>query len=153
MNKPYFKRLPGDPPPLRITVSRVVRFQENDPLGIVWHGRYPDYFEDARVAISDRYGIGYLDFYNAGVVTPIRQLHIDYFKPLTFNEPFTVEGLLHWSEAARVNMEFVLRNAGGEVTTSGYTVQMMMDRDHNLLLVPPPIYRAFLDRWRSGALR
>jgi len=152
MNKPYFRTQPGQPAPLSVAVPRTVRFEEVDPLGIVWHGRYPSYFEDARVALGQRFGIGYLDFYNAGVVAPIKKMHVDYHRPLVFEEPFTIEGILHWNEAARMDFEFILRNADGQVTTTGYTVQMMMDRANILLLVPPPFYREFCDRWRSGEM-
>lgn len=150
MNKPYFRRQAGQPTPLSVTVDRTVRFEEVDPLGIVWHGRYPSYFEDARVALGKQFGIGYLDFYNAGVVTPIKKMHVDYHRPLVFEEPFTIEARLHWSEAARINIEFILRNAQAQVTTTGYSVQMMMDEQHNFLLVTPPFYRAFCDRWLAG---
>jgi acyl-CoA thioester hydrolase len=142
----------GAPAPLRLTLSRRVRFEEVDPLGIVWHGRYPSYIEDARVALSDRHGIGYLDFHEQGIVAPIRTMHIDYHRPLVFKETFTVEGILHWAESARLNMEFVIRKESGEMATTGYSVQMMLDADRNLLLVPPPFYRDFMDRWKEGVL-
>ena len=79
-----------------------VTLEEVDPLGIVWHGRYPSYFEDARVALGNRFGIGYMDFYEKGIVTPIKKMHVDYHLPLTFQQPFTIEGILHWTEAARL---------------------------------------------------
>ncbi len=103
------------------------------------------------MALGDRYGIGYMDFHRNGVVTPIRKLHADYLRPLRFQEPFTVECLLHWTESTRLNIEFVLRNRAGETATTGYSVQMMLDLDGNVLLAPPPFYREFLDRWRGGA--
>jgi acyl-CoA thioester hydrolase len=152
MNKPYFPRQPGQPAPLRATVERVVRFEEVDPLGIVWHGRYPSFFEDARVALGEKYGIGYLDFYHQQVLAPIRKMHVDYFRPLMFAQHFFIEGILHYSEAARLNFEFVLRNEAGEVTSTGYTVQMMMDSEHNVLLAQPDFYLDFLARWREGRL-
>lgn len=152
MRQPYFKTAEGAPPPLRHRVERVVRFEEVDPLGIVWHGRYPGYFEDARVALGERYGIGYLDFYRQGVVAPIRKLHIDYHRPLRFREPFTIEGVLHWSEAARLDHEFIIRNAAGEVATTGYSVQMLMDTEERLLLVVPPFFEGFRERWQKGEL-
>lgn len=152
MNKPYFPPQPDAPPPLRTVVERVVRFEEVDALGIVWHGRYPSYFEDARVALGERYGIGYHDFYGHQVLAPIRKLHADYHQPLEFGERFFIEGALHYSEAARINIEFVLRNGSEAVVTTGYTVQMMMDSNHNLLLTPPPFYLDFLARWRLGDL-
>lgn len=151
MMTPYFRAGMGAPAPLRTELSRQVRFEEVDPLGIVWHGRYAGYFEDARVALCDRYGIGYMDFHRNGVAAPIRKLHVDYFRPLCFQEVFTIEGVLHWTEATRMNIEFILRNEAREVTTTGYSVQMMLDAERNFLLVPPPFYREFIDRWRGGA--
>lgn len=152
MIRPYFPPVEGAPAPLRHVLSRRVRFEEVDPLGIVWHGRYPSYLEDARVALCDKHGIGYLDFHAQGIVTPIRMMHIDYYRPLAFKETFTVEGILHWAESARLNMEFVIRKESGEVATTGYSVQMMLDADNDILLVPPPFYRDFMDRWKGGAL-
>ena len=150
MRKPYFRKEEGAPQSLRCTVERIARFEEVDALGIVWHGRYPSYFEDGRVLLGEKFGIGYLDFYRQGIIAPIKQMHIDYHKPLQFSEPFTIEALLHWSEATRLNHEFILRNSAGEVTTTGYTVQLLMDSDHNVLMVPPPFYQAFRDRWTAG---
>jgi len=150
MRKPYFLPKEGDPPPLRVTVERRVRFEETDPLAIVWHGRYASYFEDARNAAGERYGIGYLDLHRNGVVAPIRIMHSDYHHPLRYNETFSIEGIVHWSEAARINMEYIIRNKDGRLATTGYTVQIMLDADENLLLIPPPFYREFLERWRVG---
>ncbi len=152
MIKPYFPPRPGDPPPLRVEVRRRVRFEELDPLGIVWHGRYASYFEEARVALGDRYGIGYRDFQRQGVVTPVRQLHLDYLLPLRFEEEVVIEGILHPSEAARLNYELTIRNGRGEVATTGFTVHLMLDREERVLLVPPAFFLEFQARWRRGEL-
>jgi acyl-CoA thioester hydrolase len=152
MSRAYFTPQQGAPSPLRVCVERSVRFEEVDPLNIVWHGRYPSFFEDARVAFGDKYGIGYLDCYERGILTPIKKLHLDYFRPLRFPEPFTIEGILHWSEAARLDFEFIIRNSQQEVTTTGYTVQMMLDPQQNIMLIPPPFVQEFRERWRCGEL-
>lgn len=153
MNKAYFPAQQEAPEPLRITVERQVRFEEVDPLAIVWHGRYPGYFEDARVALSEKFGISYMNCYENGVLTPIKSMHLDYLRPLRFMERFTIEGILHWSDAARLNFEFILRNESGEVTTTGYTVQMMLDSAQTIMLIPPPFFRVFFDRWKAGEFR
>lgn len=152
MRKPYFKISPDAPPPLTLTVERTVRFEEIDPLGIVWHGRYPSYFEDGRVMLGKTYGLGYLDLYEQGIVAPIKQMHADYHLPLRFGDPFTIEAILHWSDAVRLNHEFILRNADGQITTTGYSVQMLLDPDYNVLMVPPPFYADFRERWQKGEL-
>ena len=150
MKKSYFRSSPADPQALRCTVERSVRFEEVDALGIVWHGRYPSYFEDGRVLLGERYGIGYLDFYQQGIVAPIKQMHVDYRLPLEFGETFSIEAILHWSDAVRLNHEFILRNAAGEITTTGYTVQLLLDQQKNVLMLAPDWYEQFRQRWQAG---
>ncbi len=152
MRKPYFRPCAGAPLPLRTLVTRTVRFEEVDPLGIVWHGRYPSYLEDGRVALGRQYGLGYMDFYHQGVMAPIKQMHLDYQLPLRFEEEFTIEALLHWSDATRLNHEFVLRNSAEQVVTTGYTIQLLTDPQQRVLLVPPAFYEDFRQRWRAGEL-
>ncbi len=151
MKRNPFKIIPGAPKPLSFTVERRVRFEEVDALGIVWHGRYPSYFEDVREALGDHYKIGYLDFFEKGVATPIRQLHFDYLHPLQLREKFTIKGELHWSEAARLNFTYRIFNAQNKLTTSGYSVQMMLDhQNQSVLMVPPPFFQTFLERWQEA---
>jgi acyl-CoA thioester hydrolase len=151
--KSYFKTGRDDPAPLRIKVERQVRFEEVDALGIVWHGRYASYFEDARGALGEAYGISYLDFHQKGVIAPIKKMHIDYHQPLTYPDFFTIEGILHWSDAARINYEFIIRNVKGELMTTGYSVQMMLDLEKNLYMVLPAFYDEFCKRWKAGELK
>lgn len=150
MKRPYFNTRKGDPAPLRIKVPRRVRFEETDPLGIVWHGNYASYFEDGRVALGEKYGIGYLDYYRNNIVAPIKKMHVDYQRPLKLMEEFTIEAILHWSDALRIDHEFIIRDSSGAVTTTGYTIQMLLDRDNNLLLVPPPFMKTFREKWKIG---
>jgi acyl-CoA thioester hydrolase len=153
MRKPYFPSIKGNPLPLRVRVERRVRFEETDQLGIVWHGRYASYFEDARTAAGQKYGIGYLDFYKNRVFAPIRILHTDFHSSLSFDEIFIIEGVLHWTEAARINIEYLIWNQEGRLSTTGYTVQVFLDQDEQLLLNPPPFYRDFREKWRAGELK
>jgi len=132
-------------------VQRRVRFEEVDPMGIVWHGRYPGYFEDGRVALGSRYGIGYEDFFRHGVPAPIRRMQIDYLAPLRFHEEFEVEALLHWSDGARLDFEFLIRDADGGLVATGCSVQLMLDSAGGLLLLPPPFVRAQREQWQAGA--
>jgi acyl-CoA thioester hydrolase len=153
MLKPYFIEQKDAPKPLRIQVKRRVRFEEVDALGIVWHGRYASYFEDARSALGENFGIGYLDLYRNGIVAPIKKLHMDYHRTLMFPEEFSIEGILHWSDAARINYEFVIRDSKGSVITTGYSVQVMLDKENNLYMVSPTFYQDFCRRWKAGELK
>lgn len=152
MRKPYFRPVPGAPAPLRITTERHVRFEEVDAMRIVWHGRYASFFEDGRVALGDKYGISYSDFIREQVPVPIRQLTIDFVRPLLFEERFEIETILHWSDAARINFEYAIRNSQKELVCTGCTVQMMLNNQLEVMLTPPPFFAKFLERWKRGEL-
>lgn len=154
----YFKQpmhcadgLPA-PAPLAVTTTRLVRFNEVDPLGIVWHGNYASYFEDARVAFGERYGIGYQTMHAAGFVTPIKQMHIDYEAPLRFNQECRITASLFWCDAARLNFEYTIADAHGAITTRGYTVQLFVTLAGDLCYAKPDFYEAFCAQWREGTL-
>ena len=156
-NAPYFKTVPlcngqEGPPPLCCSVERDVRFEEVDSLGIVWHGRYPSYFEDGRVALGNKYGIGYLDIHAAGFVVPVKQIGIDYIAPLRFGERCRISTSLHWTEASRLNFSYSITDTMGSLIATGFTVQLFMTIDLELCIIRPEFYLAFCDKWLSGTL-
>ena len=48
-------------PELELCLERTVPFHDVDPMGLVWHGHYLKYLDEARMALFDRSG---LDLYN-----------------------------------------------------------------------------------------
>jgi acyl-CoA thioester hydrolase len=140
------------PPPLEASAPRLVRFNEVDPLGVLWHGHYASYFEDARVAFGERYGLGYQAMANAGFVAPIKQMRLDYEAPLRFNQACRITAALHWSEAARLNFSYVITDEAGAVATRGCTVQLFLSLGGELLYAKPAFYEAFCERWKRGEM-
>ena len=43
---------------LSVTKSFDIRFSEVDSMGVVWHGNYAKYFEDAREEFGRKYDLG-----------------------------------------------------------------------------------------------
>ncbi len=140
------------PEPLNLTVSRVARFDEVDALGIVWHGRYASYFEDARVAFGRHYGIGYQTMHAAGVVAPIKRMTIDYEAPLLFEQECRITASLFWNEAARLDFEYAIHDLNGKRLTLGCTVQLFLTLAGDLCYAKPPFYEDFCQKWRAGAI-
>jgi len=125
-----------------------VRFNEADPLGIVWHGHYIRYFEDGREAFGNKYGIGYLDFYNKGYIVPVVSIECDYKRSLRYGERVIVETKYIPCEAAKLRFEYKLYNAANnQLVATGYSVQVFLDKEHSLLqLTNPP----FFDEWKKS---
>jgi acyl-CoA thioester hydrolase len=147
----YFECIAGMPGPLTVYIKRRVKFSEADVMGIVWHGRYPEYFEEGSAELGRRYGLSYKDFYEAKLRAPIVQLHIDHFKPLFLDEEFTIKASLIWNEGARLNTEYSLIKEDGGIAAAGYTVQMFIDGvTGDLLIASPEILGECRRRWKAG---
>ncbi len=150
--KQYFPQEPGAPEPLIAECTRIVRFEEVDPLTIVWHGRYPSFLEDGRAAFGIKYNMGYMDMYKAGFLAPIVQMHIDNHNPLQFGEEFLIRARLHWTQAVRMNFSYELLKDGNIPVATGYTVQLFTDLNRNVMLVRPDYIEDFMRDWQEGLL-
>ncbi|MFT4094676.1 MAG: acyl-CoA thioesterase [Niabella sp.] len=126
-------------------IEVLIRFNEADPLGIVWHGHYIRYFEDGREAFGKEYGIGYLDFFKENVVVPIVHAACDYKKSLKFGDSVIVESTYHPCEAAKIIFTYRLyKKEDKSLVATGTTTQVFLDKDsQTLLLNNPPFFEAW----------
>lgn len=143
--------MPPNPLPLIKSVRRKVRFEEVDVMGVVWHGRYPSYFEDARLALCEDYGIGYMDFYRNGYAAPLVSMQVDYHAPLRFNQTCRIEARLIYTGAAKLNIEYRINDEQGVLTSSGATIQLVVDDKGLFCPFAPDFFQDFLNQWASGA--
>ncbi|OGW48326.1 MAG: hypothetical protein A2078_15450 [Nitrospirae bacterium GWC2_57_9] len=149
----YFERIPGSPDPIVVDIKRRVRFNEADPMAIVWHGRYPLFFEEAAEELGRRCGLSYSDFFDAGVRAPVVELHIDYFQPLFLDEEFTIRASLIWHEGSRLNTEYHLIKQNGSLASSAYMVQLFSDhRTGEAYMVSPELLERCRRRWKAGEI-
>ena len=148
--KKYFEVEKDAPAPLVVRTERRVRFEEVDVLGMVWHGRYPSYFEDGRIAFGDKYGMTYQRFMKEKTVAPVVQMHFDYKQPLRFDELFIIETALHWAESARLNFSYKIFNNKNVLAASGYTVQLFTNPGGEMLLFTPEWLKDFQRDWKEG---
>lgn len=125
----------------------LVRFNEADPLGIVWHGHYIRYFEDGRESFGKKYGVGYMDFYNQGYIVPIVHITCDFKRSLKFGDKVIVETKFVPSEAAKMKFTYRLfKLANEQLVATGESVQVFLDRNHSMLqLTNPP----FFEEWKK----
>ena len=127
-----------------------VRFNEADPLGIVWHGHYVRYFEDGREAFGKKYGITYLDFYSQGLAVPIVSVQCDFKKPLRYGNTIVVEATYIPMAAAKLKFEFRIWEAETkELVAVGSSLQVFVDvKTFELQLTTPVFFEAWKKKWK-----
>lgn len=121
-----------------------VRFVETDPLGIVWHGNYIQYFEDGRESFGREHGIAYLDQADKGFSTPIIKSSSEHKLPLYYGDVATVETTYVDSDAAKIIFKYKIFNPEGKLACTGETVQVFVELKGELWLTIPD----FILEWK-----
>lgn len=123
-----------------------VRFNEADPLGIVWHGHYIRYFEDGREAFGNIHGLGYLEVYKQGFVIPIVSVQCDFKRSLRYGDSVIVETKYIPCEAAKMKFSYRLFNAEtNELVATGSSVQVFLEKGSSILQLTNP---SFFEEWK-----
>jgi len=124
-----------------------IRFSETDAMGVVWHGNYLKYFEDAREAFGKKFGMEYLDIYSEGYFTPIAKSEINHKSPLYYGQRAKISIKYMATKAAKLIFEYVIINLDtGEISATGSTIQVFLTKKNRTLELNKPLF--FVD-WEN----
>jgi Predicted thioesterase len=127
-----------------------IRFSEVDSMGIVWHGSYAKYFEDAREAFGVKYDLGYLRMFSEGVYAPLVKLNFNYKKSMIYGQKMVVEAEYIPTEAAKICFHYkVFSEEDGKkiVMGTGSSVQVFLDKQYQLMWTAPEFYLKWKEFW------
>jgi acyl-CoA thioester hydrolase len=127
-----------EPPPLEgHSIEIPVRFAECDSYGVVWHGHYALYIEQAREALTARYGFTASRALALGYKVPITRMEVRYRLPILADTSVRVTARLREPDVARLVLDYQLRDASGRLLASAETEQVVLNAAGELLLTLP----------------
>lgn len=104
-----------------------VRFAETDAMGIVHHGAYLPYLEEARVAYLRAIGHPYVEVQAVdGVDFAVLEASVRYLQPLRFDDEVVVHLLVGAASRATFQIAYLL-TAAGRPHATGVTVHGCVD--------------------------
>jgi acyl-CoA thioester hydrolase len=137
------------------TVAATVAFHDIDVIGVMWHGHYLKYLENARWALMERIGFGYDVMCRSGYAWPIVEMHVKYVKAARLGEQLSVRAsLIEWQHRLVLNY---LVTHDGERVARAQSVQVAIDAKSEALqfITPQPlldcVQRALRDQGGHGA--
>ncbi len=126
------------PAPLRgFSVQIPVRFAECDAYGVVWHGHYALYLEQAREALTARFGFTATRALSMGYRVPITRMEIRYRAPIFADAVILVTARLRPPDAARFLLDYEIRAEAGSLLASAETEQVVVKESGELLVTLP----------------
>jgi acyl-CoA thioester hydrolase len=114
------------------------QFYDLDPMGVVWHGHYARFFEQARCQLLDNIGYNYAEMQVSGYVWPIVDMRVKYVRPIRFQQQINVLASLV-EYANRLKIDYVISDQlSAEVLTKAHTIQVAVDAATSELCLESP---------------
>ncbi len=119
-----------------------IQFFHLDPMNIVWHGNYADFFELARVELMEKIDYGYSEMVETGYGWPVTELKIRYASPLLLRMKISITAhLVEWENRLKIKYEIREKETNKKLC-SGHTVQVAIDnRSGEMLWLTPDVFR------------
>ncbi len=112
-----------------VEVARKVEFNDCDPMGVVWNGKYFDYFESARSELLALLGISYMEIAKRGYMLPIVKNKAKYIKPLFPGMNIVIRATLVSCDVF-IKFRFeILDETKKTIYTKGESAQMLTTRE------------------------
>lgn len=107
-----------------------VRYRECDPMGVVYHTHYLDYFEIARTEALRDLGLPYAELEEAGISMPVTDVSVQYRRSATYDDVLIIRSIFPETvPVARVKIEYVVfrEDVPDEVIATGHVSLCFMD--------------------------
>lgn len=103
----------------------MVQPHHTDYAGIVWHGTYIAWMEEARVNYLSDCGLTFADWVKAGVDLPVVDLGLKYRRSLTLGDTALVKARLEPAKGVRILWHYDIQNAATQETCIEGTVTLV----------------------------
>lgn len=131
-------------PILQVEKPIEVRFSEVDFMGVVWHGHYTLYLEDAREEFGARYGLRYSRYIQERIMVPLVEMKLNYIRPIRYGMKPTVRITYVPTDSAKIIFDYeIFDSETGTVCAKAHSVQVFMDENYNMLWFSPEFYESW----------
>ena len=112
----------------KFSIQIKVRYCETDQMGLVHHGSYINYFEEARISWISNLGFSYGEMEKSGIILPVSKLNVNYLRPAYFENDLVVNVELSELPTSRLIFNYTITNKD-EVVVTGTTVLAFLNKE------------------------
>ena len=106
-----------------------VRYGETDQMGYVYYGNYAQYFEVARVELLRSLGVSYKKLEEMGIILPVLEFSIKYFKPAYYDEILTIKTTVPDMPFVRIKFLYQTYNEDGLLLNEAQTTLVFVHKE------------------------
>lgn len=114
-----------------------VRYAETDRMGYCYYGNFAAYFEVARVEALRSLGISYKKLEDDGIILPVLDYQIKYFKPAFYDEELRIETTIDQVKGVRILFSYKTFNEQNEQINQASSTLVFVDFETKKPVSPP----------------
>lgn len=118
-----------------------VRYAESDPMGVLHHSKYFEYFEMGRTELLRQAGFRYRDLEARGVLFVVVKLECRFRAPARYDDELTLTTTFSRMTRARIDHTYELRRDGRLLCEASSTLACV-DREGKLIGIPEELFGA-----------
>ena len=135
----------------RWIIRKEVMPQHTDHAGVLWHGYYLNWLEEARIDALSKVGIKYIDLIKDGYEMPVVSIEIKYKSPILHGEEILIESefVINESPRIKINSNFIGRN---NIITTSSSIDLVLINKENFSIVrkKPKFFLEALNKLKNG---
>ena len=120
------------------TITRRIEFCDVDLTGVMWHGNYCKYYEDARCQLLKKLGFSYDEIYKRNYQIPLICLKIKYSRPCLFDQEITITAELVKADHFLVIRYTIRDKETGKIMSTAETKHAFYDSQNKRALINAP---------------
>lgn len=122
-----------------------VRYGETDQMGYLYYGNYALYYEVGRAEAIRELGFTYRQLEEMGIMMPVTELHVQYFRPALYDDLITVKIILkELPEGSKIQFHAELYNEAGQLLNKGVTTLVFFDPKEKTKVNMPDVLKTRL---------
>tara|TARA_B100001287_G_C22515242_1_gene450170 strand:+ start:154 stop:582 length:429 start_codon:yes stop_codon:yes gene_type:complete len=125
--------------------------QHTDHAGVLWHGYYFNWLEEARLDALSKVGLKYIDLLEDGYEMPVINIEIKYKSPIFHGEEILIESEFLINESPRINVRsnFIGRNKN-IMTSSSIDLVLINKENFSIVRKKPKYLMEALNSLKNG---
>jgi acyl-CoA thioester hydrolase len=104
------------------TIQTRVRYSETDKMGFCYYGNYAQFFEMGRVETLREIGVTYADLEDRGILLPVVDFQVKYFKPALYDEILNIKTTLVSEPLIKIEFDYEITNQKNELLNRAKTI-------------------------------
>ena len=114
-----------------------VYYRDVDQMGVVYHTRYLEYFEESRTELLSSIGLSVSKIEEAGIKLPVVTSYCKFFRGANFEQDLIVKSTIKTSPKAKLKIYYeITLSKQSDLLVQGYTEHAFVNKENKPVKVP-----------------